>query len=82
MRWEIMSNNKRSKQELIDECLRKGLPVTSEDNTETLHLYLNMANKIDKDDDEIESSFFDALERERNEKKSRSFLSKLFFFFT
>lgn len=75
-----MSNLKKSRQELIDECLRKGLPVTSEDSTETLQLYLNMANKIDKDDDILENKFFDSLEKERADQKNKSFLSKLFFF--
>lgn len=75
-------SNKRSRQELIDECLKKGLPVTSEDSTETLHLYLSVANKIDKDDDLLENDFFDELEKERVEDNRKSFFSKLFFFFS
>lgn len=70
-----MTRKNKSMQELIDECLKRGLPVTNEDNIEQLNIYLRVADHIDHEDDVNDREIFEGLEVK---KKKRSFLSRLF----
>lgn len=74
-----MINKSKSKHELIEECLRRGLPVTNEDTIETLNLYLKVADHVDHDDDVNDREIFDEMELKRKQdKSSKSFLSRFF----
>lgn len=70
-----MTRINHSKQQLLDECLKRGLPVSTDDNIEQLKLYLNLADHIDNEEDETDREILNEIEVK---KKKRSFLSRLF----
>ena len=43
-------NSEKSKQELIEECIESGIPVTGHEDVETLEMFLNSSDYDDDDD--------------------------------
>jgi hypothetical protein len=62
--------------ELIEECIRRGLPVTREDTIESIKLYLEMANRIDFEDKPPDQRLFEFPLNKPAKKANRSILAK------
>jgi len=59
---ETGKENIKTREELIEECLEAGIPVTGHEDEETLEMFLGSADEEDDFDDEEEDDFDDEFE--------------------